>query len=104
MSSSRACAARRGSPRIRRPRAACGCWRKSVALEHAADNIRLQLGASRHHLHADLGKIPTGAEGNRRMRDRSARAAAAVVPLHVVGEAQDIANGVLFPAPRRPTT
>jgi NAD(P)-dependent dehydrogenase (short-subunit alcohol dehydrogenase family) len=70
---------------------------KSVALEHAADNIRC------NSVHPGIiatpiwGKIPTGAEGNRRNaaidpRERSA----AVTPLVRVGEAQDIANGVLF--------
>ena len=43
------------------------------------------------------GKIPTGAEGNRRNApiDASERAAS-IVPLTRVGLAQDIANGVLF--------
>jgi len=70
---------------------------KSVALEHAADNIRC------NSVHPGIiatpiwEKIPTGAEGNRRNapidpRDR----AAATVPLPRVGEAQDVANGVLF--------
>ncbi len=70
---------------------------KSVALEHAADNIRC------NSVHPGIiatpiwGKIPIGAEGNRRNapidpRERSA----AVTPLVRVGEAQDIANGVLF--------
>ena len=70
---------------------------KSVALEHAADNIRC------NSVHPGIiatpiwGKIPTGAEGNRRNapidpRERAAQS----VPLPRVGEAQDIANGVLF--------
>ena len=70
---------------------------KSVAVEHAHDNIRC------NSVHPGIiatpiwGKIPTGAEGNRRNapidpRERSA----AVTPLVRVGEAQDIANGVLF--------
>jgi NAD(P)-dependent dehydrogenase (short-subunit alcohol dehydrogenase family) len=43
------------------------------------------------------GKIPTGAEGNRRNAPIDPRErAASVVPLTRVGEAQDIANGVLF--------
>ena len=70
---------------------------KSVALEHAADNIRC------NSVHPGIiatpiwGKIPTGAEGNRRNApiDPTERAAVAV-PLTRVGEAQDIANGVLF--------
>ena len=70
---------------------------KSVALEHAADNIRC------NSVHPGIiatpiwGKIPTGAEGNRRNApiDPKERAAIAV-PLTRVGEAQDIANGVLF--------
>ena len=64
---------------------------KSVALEHAADNIRC------HSVHPGIiatpiwGKIPTGADGHRRN-----------APIHpkerpaIAGEAQDIANGVLF--------
>ncbi|MDP1967146.1 MAG: glucose 1-dehydrogenase [Reyranella sp.] len=70
---------------------------KSVALEHAADNIRC------NSVHPGIiatpiwGKIPTGAEGNRRNapidpRERAAQS----VPLPRVGEAQDIANGILF--------
>ena len=70
---------------------------KSVALEHAADNIRC------NSVHPGIiatpiwEKIPTGAEGNRRNApiDPKERAAA-TVPLPRVGEAQDIANGVLF--------
>jgi NAD(P)-dependent dehydrogenase (short-subunit alcohol dehydrogenase family) len=70
---------------------------KSVALEHAADNIRV------NSVHPGIiatpiwGKLPTGAEGNRRNApvDPHERAAK-VVPLPRVGEAQDIANGVLF--------
>jgi NAD(P)-dependent dehydrogenase (short-subunit alcohol dehydrogenase family) len=70
---------------------------KSVALEHAADNIRC------NSVHPGIiatpiwGKIPTGAEGNRRNApiDASERAAS-IVPLTRVGLAQDIANGVLF--------
>lgn len=70
---------------------------KSVALEYAADNIRC------NSVHPGIiatpiwGKIPTGAEGNRRNAPIDPRErAAAVVPLTRVGEAQDIANGVLF--------
>src|SRR5215467_5672555 len=70
---------------------------KSVALEHAADNIRC------NSVHPGIiatpiwEKIPTGAEGNRRNAPIDPRErAAAVVPLTRVGEAQDIANGVLF--------
>jgi NAD(P)-dependent dehydrogenase (short-subunit alcohol dehydrogenase family) len=70
---------------------------KSVALEHAADNIRC------NSVHPGIiatpiwGKIPTGAEGNRRNAPIDPRErAAAVVPLSRVGEAQDIANGVMF--------
>src|SRR5437899_1240984 len=70
---------------------------KSVALEHAADNIRC------NSVHPGIiatpiwGKIPTGAEGNRRNAPIDPRErATAVVPLTRVGEAQDIANGVLF--------
>jgi NAD(P)-dependent dehydrogenase (short-subunit alcohol dehydrogenase family) len=70
---------------------------KSVALEHAADKIRC------NSVHPGIiatpiwGKIPTGAQGNRRNApiDSTERAAVAV-PLTRVGEAQDIANGVLF--------
>jgi NAD(P)-dependent dehydrogenase (short-subunit alcohol dehydrogenase family) len=70
---------------------------KSVALEHAADNIRC------NSVHPGIiatpiwNKIPTGAEGNRRNAPIDPRErAAAAVPLTRVGEAQDIANGVLF--------
>jgi NAD(P)-dependent dehydrogenase (short-subunit alcohol dehydrogenase family) len=70
---------------------------KSVALEHAADNIRC------NSVHPGIiatpiwGKIPTGADGNLRNAPIDPRErAAAVVPLTRVGEAQDIANGVLF--------
>jgi len=70
---------------------------KSVALEHAADNIRC------NSMHPGIiatpiwEKIPTGAEGNRRNAPIDPRErAAASVPLPRVGEAQDIANGVLF--------
>jgi NAD(P)-dependent dehydrogenase (short-subunit alcohol dehydrogenase family) len=70
---------------------------KSVALEHAADNIRC------NSVHPGIiatpiwGKIPTGAAGNRSNAPIDPRERAeAVVPLTRVGEAQDIANGVLF--------
>jgi NAD(P)-dependent dehydrogenase (short-subunit alcohol dehydrogenase family) len=70
---------------------------KSVALEHADDNIRC------NSVHPGIiatpiwNKIPTGAEGNRRKAPTDPRERAeAVVPLTRVGEAQDIANGVLF--------
>lgn len=70
---------------------------KSVALEYAADNIRC------NSVHPGIiatpiwGKIPTGAENSRRNApiDPVERSAAAT-PLVRVGEAQDIANGVLF--------
>jgi NAD(P)-dependent dehydrogenase (short-subunit alcohol dehydrogenase family) len=70
---------------------------KSVALEHAADNIRC------NSVHPGIiatpiwEKIPTSATGNRNNApiDPSERAAA-TVPLTRVGEAQDVANGVLF--------
>jgi NAD(P)-dependent dehydrogenase (short-subunit alcohol dehydrogenase family) len=70
---------------------------KSVALEHAHDNIRC------NSVHPGIiatpiwGKIPTGAEGNRRNAPIDPRErAAAASPIARVGEAQDIANGVLF--------
>jgi NAD(P)-dependent dehydrogenase (short-subunit alcohol dehydrogenase family) len=70
---------------------------KSVALEHAHENIRC------NSVHPGIiatpiwNKIPTGAEGNRRNAPIDPRErAAAVVPLPRVGEAQDIANGVLW--------
>ncbi len=70
---------------------------KSVALEHAADNIRC------NSVHPGIiatpiwEKIPTGAAGNGRNAPIDPRErAAAVVPLARVGEAQDVANGVLF--------
>ena len=66
---------------------------KSVALEHAHDNIR----CNSVHPGIIATPIPTGAEGNRRNApiDPLERAAQSV-PLPRVGEAQDIANGVLF--------
>jgi NAD(P)-dependent dehydrogenase (short-subunit alcohol dehydrogenase family) len=70
---------------------------KSVALEHAADNIRC------NSVHPGIiatpiwTKIPTGADGNRRNAPIDPRERAiGVVPLSRAGEAQDIANGVLF--------
>jgi NAD(P)-dependent dehydrogenase (short-subunit alcohol dehydrogenase family) len=70
---------------------------KSVALEHAHDNIRC------NSVHPGIiatpiwGKIPTGAEGNRRNAPIDPRERAALAsPIARVGEAQDIANGVLF--------
>jgi NAD(P)-dependent dehydrogenase (short-subunit alcohol dehydrogenase family) len=70
---------------------------KSVALEHAADNIRC------NSVHPGIiatpiwDKIPTGAEGNQRNApiDPAERAEISV-PLTRVGTAQDVANGVLF--------
>jgi NAD(P)-dependent dehydrogenase (short-subunit alcohol dehydrogenase family) len=70
---------------------------KSVALEHAHDNIRC------NSVHPGIiatpiwGKIPTGAEGNRRNSpiDPTERSTM-ITPLVRVGQAQDIANGVLF--------
>ncbi len=68
-----------------------------MALEHAHDNIRC------NSVHPGIiatpiwGKIPTGAEGNRRNAPIDPRERAAMmVPLTRVGEAQDIANGVMF--------
>jgi NAD(P)-dependent dehydrogenase (short-subunit alcohol dehydrogenase family) len=70
---------------------------KSVALEHAADNIRC------NSVHPGIiatpiwDKIPTGAQGGGRNAPIDPRERAAIsVPLPRVGEAQDIANGVLF--------
>jgi NAD(P)-dependent dehydrogenase (short-subunit alcohol dehydrogenase family) len=70
---------------------------KSVALEHAADNIRC------NSVHPGIiatpiwDKIPTGAQGNGRNAPIDPRERAAIsVPLPRVGEAQDVANGVLF--------
>ena len=70
---------------------------KSAALELSADNIRV------NSVHPGIiatpiwDKIPTGAEGNGRNSPIDPRErAASVVPLTRVGEAQDIANGVLF--------
>jgi len=70
---------------------------KSVALEHAADNIRC------NSVHPGIiatpiwDKIPTSASGNGRNAPIDPRERAAIsVPLPRVGEAQDIANGVLF--------
>jgi len=90
----------RGSPGLAAYSATKGGVRllaKSVALEHAADNIRC------NSVHPGIiatpiwEKIPTSAAGNRRNAPIDPRErAAAVVPLTRVGEAQDIANGVLF--------
>ena len=70
---------------------------KSVALEHAHDNIRC------NSVHPGIiatpiwGKIPTGAEGNRRNAPIDPHALSTlIVPLVRSGEAQDVANGVLF--------
>ena len=70
---------------------------KSVALEHAADNIRC------NSVHPGIiatpiwDKIPTGAQGSGRNAPIDPRERAAIsVPLPRVGEAQDVANGVLF--------
>ena len=70
---------------------------KSVALEHAADNIRC------NSVHPGIiatpiwDKIPTGAANGGRNAPIDPRERAAIsVPLPRVGEAQDIANGVLF--------
>jgi NAD(P)-dependent dehydrogenase (short-subunit alcohol dehydrogenase family) len=70
---------------------------KAAALETAADNIRI------NSVHPGIiatpiwGKIPLGAEGQRRNApiDPHERASA-VAPLGFAGEAQDIADGVLF--------
>ena len=70
---------------------------KSVALEHAHDRIRC------NSIHPGIiatpiwGKIPTGAQGNMRNAPIDpVERATQMVPLVRVGEAQDIANGVLF--------
>ena len=70
---------------------------KSVALEHAADNIRC------NSVHPGIiatpiwEKIPTGAAGNQRNAPIDPEERAAIsVPLSRVGTAQDVANGVLF--------
>ena len=70
---------------------------KSVALEHAADKIRC------NSVHPGIiatpiwNKLPIGAEGSGRNAPIDPRERAqGVVPLSRVGEAQDIANGVLF--------
>ncbi|HZQ00672.1 MAG TPA: glucose 1-dehydrogenase [Reyranella sp.] len=70
---------------------------KSVAMEHAHEKIRC------NSVHPGIiatpiwNKIPTGAAGNRRNAPIDPRERAhSVVPLARVGEAQDIANGVLF--------
>ena len=63
-----------------------------------AARSRGSIGALRRLPSAPIwGKIPTGAEGNRRNAPIDPRErAAGMVPLTRVGEAQDIANGVLF--------
>jgi NAD(P)-dependent dehydrogenase (short-subunit alcohol dehydrogenase family) len=90
----------RGAPELAAYSATKGGVRllaKSVALEHAADNIRC------NSVHPGIiatpiwEKIPTGAEGNgRNSAIDPAERAAISVPLGRVGTAQDIANGVLF--------
>jgi NAD(P)-dependent dehydrogenase (short-subunit alcohol dehydrogenase family) len=90
----------RGSPGLAAYSATKGGVRllaKSVALEHAEDNIRC------NSVHPGIiatpiwEKIPTGAAGNRSNAPIDPRErASAVVPLTRVGEAQEIANGVLF--------
>ena len=73
---------------------------KSIAMECAAagDGIRCQLRASRHHRHADLGQDPDRRRPATAATRRSipSERARVVTPLGRVGEAQDIANGVLF--------
>jgi NAD(P)-dependent dehydrogenase (short-subunit alcohol dehydrogenase family) len=70
---------------------------KSVALEHAADGIRCNSVHPGIIVTPIWGKILAGAEGNRRNAPIDPRErAAAAVPLARAGEAQDIANGVLF--------
>jgi NAD(P)-dependent dehydrogenase (short-subunit alcohol dehydrogenase family) len=90
----------RGSPGLAAYSATKGGVRllaKSVALEHASDNIRC------NSVHPGIiatpiwEKIPTSASGNRSNAPIDPRErAAGVVPLTRVGEAQDIANGVVF--------
>lgn len=90
----------RGSPGLAAYSATKGGVRllaKSAAVELAVDKIRC------NSVHPGIiatpiwGKIPTGAEGNRRNAPIDPNElASAVVPLVRVGEAQDIANGVLF--------
>jgi NAD(P)-dependent dehydrogenase (short-subunit alcohol dehydrogenase family) len=70
---------------------------KSAALELAADKIRV------NSVHPGIiatpiwGKLPGGTTGDRRNAPIDPRErASAVVPLVRVGEAQDIANGVVF--------
>jgi len=70
---------------------------KSVALEHAADNIRCNSVPPGIIATPIWGKIPTGAEGNRRNAPIDPRERAALMsPIARVGEASDTANGVLF--------
>lgn len=90
----------RGSPGLAAYSATKGGVRllaKSAAVELAVDKIRC------NSVHPGIiatpiwGKIPTGAEGNRRNAPIDPNElASGVVPLVRVGEAQDIANGVLF--------
>jgi NAD(P)-dependent dehydrogenase (short-subunit alcohol dehydrogenase family) len=70
---------------------------KSVALEHAADKIRCNSVHPGIIVTPIWGKLPVGADANRRNAPIDPRErAAAVVPLTRAGETQDIANGVLF--------
>ena len=67
---------------------------KAVAMEHAADTIRVNTRASRCHRHADLDEVTVSAGRNTPIDPREV--AKAGVPLGRAGQAQDIDNGVLF--------
>jgi NAD(P)-dependent dehydrogenase (short-subunit alcohol dehydrogenase family) len=89
----------RGSPGLGAYSATKGGVRllaKAVALEHAADKIRC------NSVHPGViatpiwGKIPTGAQNRSNAPIDPHELSAMIVPLVRSGEAQDIANGVLF--------
>jgi NAD(P)-dependent dehydrogenase (short-subunit alcohol dehydrogenase family) len=90
----------RGSPGLAGYSATKGGVRllaKSVAMEHAADLIRCNSAHPGIIATPIWDKLPTGAEGNRRNAPIDPRErAVGIVPIPRAGEAQDVANGVLF--------
>ena len=90
------CSARPASPRTTRARAACACWPRQRRCIRPSDNIRVNSvhpGSSARR----SGANTPGTEAERRNApiDPHERARLAV-PLGVAGQAQDIADGVLF--------
>ncbi len=93
----RLCAAHQGSPPIPRPRAACGCspsrWRSSMPPTTSAATRCIPASSPRRS--GARSRLAPRAIAVTPPIDPRERAAIAV-PLTRVGEAQDIANGVLF--------